>query len=65
VNYASLIFHDENGSEYRALDQDNPVTPDDSIRTQIAHGELTPPSDRGVHGEGPRFCRGAIFPVIG
>lgn len=39
---ASLIFHDENGSEYRVLDLDHPVTPDDSVRRQIAHGELTP-----------------------
>jgi hypothetical protein len=41
-DFASVIFHDEYGSEYRALDQDNPVAIDDSIRNQIAHGELTP-----------------------
>ena len=40
--YASLIFHDENWSEYRALDKDHPVQPDEKIRVRIAHGEVKP-----------------------
>ena len=41
--YASLIFHDEAWSEYRAIDHDCPVWPTDVERRKIAHGELTPP----------------------
>jgi hypothetical protein len=37
--YASLIFHDENWSEYRAMDKDSPVQPEEKIRVKIAHGE--------------------------
>jgi hypothetical protein len=40
--YASLIFHDEAWSEYRAIDSQRPVAPDETTRTRIAHGELTP-----------------------
>lgn len=40
--YASLIFLDENGSEYRALDHVAPVSPSEEVRTKIAHGEIRP-----------------------
>lgn len=39
---ASLIFLDEAGSEYRALDRERPVQADERTRKAIAHGELTP-----------------------
>jgi hypothetical protein len=41
--YASLIFHDNAWSEYRAIDHERPVWPTDDERRKIAHGELTPP----------------------
>ena len=40
--FASLIFLDDNWSEYRVLDDKNPVTPSDDIRARIAHGESFP-----------------------
>ena len=40
--FASLIFLDENWSEYRALDEQFPVTPPEIVRIKIAHGEPSP-----------------------
>jgi len=40
--YASLIFHDDAWSEYRAIDESHPVQPTEDQRRRIAHGELTP-----------------------
>ena len=40
--YASLIFHDENWSEYRVIDKEYPVTPDEGTRLKIAQGEKQP-----------------------
>lgn len=40
--YASLIFHDEDWSEYRSIDRDQPVAPDGEVRIKIAHGEVKP-----------------------
>jgi len=39
---ASLIFHDENWSEYRAIDKERPVNADEALRKKIAHGEVRP-----------------------
>jgi len=39
---ASLIFHDENWSEYRAIDKKVPVNVNQEVRLKIAHGELNP-----------------------
>ncbi|UVW29198.1 hypothetical protein [Massilia sp. H6] len=36
---ASLIFYDENWSEYRVLDNEIPEFPDEIVRSQISHGE--------------------------
>jgi hypothetical protein len=41
-DYASLIFLDENWSEYRVLDQQHPVSPPLGVRALLAHGELLP-----------------------
>lgn len=44
--YAALIFYDENGSEYRAMDKEYPIQLDDEIRSRISHGNAKPsPSD--------------------
>jgi len=40
--YASLIFHDEKWSEFRAIDKEHPVAPSESTRLKMAHGELRP-----------------------
>ncbi|WP_157480996.1 MULTISPECIES: hypothetical protein [unclassified Lysobacter] len=49
-DFASLIFLDDNWSEYRALDAKEPVVPPEATRTQIAHGELLPhPASECVH----------------
>jgi hypothetical protein len=40
--YAGLIFLDDDWSEYRASDAARPVTVDESLRLQIAHGEGRP-----------------------
>ena len=37
--YASLIFLDDAWSEYRAIDTEHPVAPEEEIRKLIAHGE--------------------------
>ncbi len=42
--YASLIFHDEKWSEYRAIDESSPVTPSDEVLLKISHGEAKPSS---------------------
>jgi hypothetical protein len=39
---ASLIFLDENWSEYRAIDGAGPIEASDEERTQVAHGEVKP-----------------------
>lgn len=45
--FASLIFLDDNASEYRVLDHEQPVDPPDAIRLHLAHGELQPhPSEQ-------------------
>lgn len=41
-DFASLIFLDNNWSEYRVLDEKNPVAPPAAVRTKISHGELLP-----------------------
>jgi hypothetical protein len=41
-DYASLMFLDENWSEYRAIDEAHPVNPSEEIRVKIAHGEVIP-----------------------
>ena len=38
-DYASLIFYDENASEYRVIDKAEPVTATAEVRSKIAHGE--------------------------
>ena len=40
--YASLIFHDDAWSEYRAIDSTRPVSATEEERRRIAHGELAP-----------------------
>jgi hypothetical protein len=40
--YACLIFHDENWSEYRAIDEAVPVAPNEETRLVISHGEAKP-----------------------
>ena len=40
--YASLIFFDDAGSEYRVIDGAHPVAPSEQVRRNIAHGELRP-----------------------
>jgi len=40
--YASLIFHDDAWSEYRAIDEAQPVQPTEAQRKRIAHGEPEP-----------------------
>jgi hypothetical protein len=40
--FASLIFHDDAWSEYRAIDHDHPVSPNEDVRTRISHGENRP-----------------------
>jgi hypothetical protein len=40
--YASLIFLDEDASEYRAIDHQHPVSAPENARLKIAHGELRP-----------------------
>lgn len=40
--YASLIFHDENWSEYPAIDESAPVTPSEDVRQKISHGDAMP-----------------------
>ena len=40
--YGSIIFYDENWSEYRGVDKDHPVEIGDDVRVKIAHGELSP-----------------------
>jgi len=40
--YASIIFADENGSVYWAIDEVYPVYPMDDVRLALAMGELTP-----------------------
>lgn len=41
-DYASLIFHDESWSEYRAVDREAPVKPSEEIKLKISHGEMKP-----------------------
>ena len=41
-SYASLIFHDDAWSEYRAIDHEQPVVASEDERRKIAHGELAP-----------------------
>ena len=44
--YASLIFHDDAASEYRAIDPTRPVSATEEERSRIAHGEPVPhPAD--------------------
>lgn len=40
---ASLIFLDDDWSEYRAIDSSAPVKASEDERSQVAHGEVTPP----------------------
>ena len=40
--YANLMFHDENWSEYRALDPAHPVSANDKIRSKISQDGATP-----------------------
>ena len=42
AEYASLIFHDENASEHRVIDQSQPVSPSIEIRSKISHDEVKP-----------------------
>lgn len=42
AEFASLIFHDDDWSEFRSLDQECPVAPPSDVRLKIAHGELKP-----------------------
>jgi len=42
---ANLIFHDENWSEYRAIDQENPVSAREHDRLKVAQGEKIAPSN--------------------
>ncbi|WP_435105916.1 Imm1 family immunity protein [Arhodomonas sp. AD133] len=52
ADYASLIFHDENWSEYRAMDEALVVQPDEQVRARIAHGEARPhPVEECMHRE--------------
>ena len=37
-NYASLIFYDENDSEFRALDQESLISISDETKSRISHG---------------------------
>ena len=41
-DFSSLIFLDEDWSEYHVLDKTHPVNPPDSLRLRIDHGNLTP-----------------------
>jgi len=45
ADYACLIFHHEDASEYRALDHSEPVSPLPEVRSKIAHGEVKPCPD--------------------
>lgn len=40
--FASLIFLDDNWSEYRVLDKITPVSSPETVRVRIAHGEVSP-----------------------
>lgn len=40
--FATLMFYDENASEYRAIDKEHPVSPSEDVRRRIAHGEVLP-----------------------
>jgi hypothetical protein len=42
---ASLIFHDENWSEYRAIDREQPVSAKENERLKVAQGEIIAPSN--------------------
>ncbi|OFJ05931.1 hypothetical protein BFX25_13945 [Vibrio cholerae] len=42
---AILIFHNENWSEYRAIDQEHPVSVSENDRLEIAQGEKIAPSN--------------------
>ena len=41
-DFASLIFIDDAGSEYRAKSNKSHIQPNEETRMRIAHGELTP-----------------------
>lgn len=46
---ANLIFHDGNWSEYRAIDQGNPVSANEQDRLKIAQGEeVAPPNEECI-----------------
>src|SRR5689334_4768810 len=40
--FASLVFLDDNWSEYRVLDTQRPVSPSEDTRVRISHGEQSP-----------------------
>ena len=52
---ASLIFLDDNWSEYRAIDKEVPVNASEAVRRAISHGEPCPhPADECI-GKGRAF----------
>jgi len=63
--YASLIFHDEEWSEYRAIDHECPVWPTDDERGKVAQGELTPPPPEECLGKARAFAAIRDFLHIG
>ncbi len=42
---ASLVFHDENSSEYRAIDKEKPISASEHDKLKIAQGERVAPSN--------------------